>query len=901
MPEAYSPTFSNIRANSASFTSDFYNGNDSGTLTFEIGSSMGNYSSTTSSTTFAASTSSSTSSSNTFGLLPNTKYFVRARAENSRGFSYSPSSSFTTLIDKPIAFPMIIRNIGTTHADLVSDFYNGNGSSTLTFEIGTSSSSLSNSFTSRTFGGILDTLSSTLMSNKLSPNTKYFVRARIENSRTFSYSSSSTFRTLADAPPIAAANNITVYLDENGSASFSIEDIDNGSSDDLSGFSLSVSDSIMDCSDLGKNSITLTITDISDQSSSAISKVTVLDTLAPVISARNRTVWLDNELKGELKIGQIETGSTDNCTIETKTLSKTNFTCEDAGTNWIDYVVTDISGNSSTVTLKIKVREKVNPEIAYHAELTRYLDEDGRLEVDPFEFDNGSTDNCGIVSYHLSKKKFSCKNADSTFVLKYTVKDASGRKASANVTLHVKDSIAPTILTKDYTVQLNKFGTKTIKWQNIDNKSFDNCKIESRILSKSEFNGDDLGINTITYTLTDNNGLVSSKEISLLVEDNIKPTLRTKRTTVYLDENGEATLNASDLDNGSYDNVEIASLNLSKTFFNSDSKSKEFVVFTATDIAGNSNSRTLSITVKDTIKPVISGLPTGDITVNTSEDAATKWEVVTWDEITASDNVALKSFTSNYESGDEFKIGTTKVTYTAIDSSKNKVKRSFNVIVKDITPPKLTLSVNKDELISNDHKLENIRVTTKITDNSQTKTTLELVSITSSEDDSGIDSTDVADDIQGESIGTADKKFSLRDESFESRVYTIKYSATDKFGNISYEEISISVTGANSKISINDNSLEQRQLIGFNAYPNPMQSFININYQLVEDSQINLFVIDATGRRIAELLNKYQLKGEYSTSWTINSSQESRLSTGIYYLVLQTEMGFESIPIHLVK
>ncbi|MDT0556989.1 proprotein convertase P-domain-containing protein, partial [Patiriisocius hiemis] len=75
----------------------------------------------------------------------------------------------------------------------------------------------------------------------------------------------------------------TVTLDEFGMASITEADIDNGSSDNCPGFTLSASQTSFDCSDVGDVVVTLTVTDASGNTDTCDATVTVVDDIAPVI------------------------------------------------------------------------------------------------------------------------------------------------------------------------------------------------------------------------------------------------------------------------------------------------------------------------------------------------------------------------------------------------------------------------------------------------------------------------------------------------------------------------------------------------------------------------------------------------------------------------------------------
>jgi hypothetical protein len=89
-------------------------------------------------------------------------------------------------------------------------------------------------------------------------------------------------------------------------------------------------------------------------------------------------------------------------------------------------------------------------------------------------------------------------------------------------------------------------------------------------------------------------------------------------------------------------------------------------------------------TYVETIPPVFSGCPS-NIVVNLPANACQT--PVNWIEPTATDNCGDVVITSTHTPVTEFPLGTTSVTYTATDQYGNQATCSFDVIVKDVTPP----------------------------------------------------------------------------------------------------------------------------------------------------------------------------------------------------------------------
>src|SRR5690606_40686669 len=89
------------------------------------------------------------------------------------------------------------------------------------------------------------------------------------------------------------------------------------------------------------------------------------------------------------------------------------------------------------------------------------------------------------------------------------------------------------------------------------------------------------------------------------VEDITAPVVVTRNITIQLDATGNASIDATEIDNGSTDACGIASMTLDKSSFGCGDVSANTVTLTVTDVNGNSDSATASVTGEDVTAPVV--------------------------------------------------------------------------------------------------------------------------------------------------------------------------------------------------------------------------------------------------------------------------------------------------------
>jgi len=505
---------------------------------------------------------------------------------------------------------------------------------------------------------------------------------------------------------IAVAKDITVQLDETGNVSITAEDADNGSADACGIKSLSVSPNSFTCAEVGKNTVTLTVVDNNGNESTITSTVTVEDNVAAVAVAKDITVQLDATGNVAITAADVDNGSSDACGIASMSVSPNNFTCAEVGENTVTLTVIDVNGNESTTTSTVNVEDNV-AAVAVAKNITVQLDETGNVSIVAADVDNGSSDVCGIASMSVSPNNFTCAEVGENTVT-LTVIDKNGNVATTTSTVTVEDSVAAIAVAKDITVQLDETGNVSIVAADVDNGSSDACGIASMSVSPNSFTCAEVGENTVTLTVIDNNGNESTTTSTVKVDDNVAAIAVAKDTTVQLDATGNVAITAADVDNGSSDACGIASMSVSPNNFTCAEVGENTVTLTVIDNNGNVATTTSTVTVEDNIKPVPSISILEDITAECSVEQADVQVP------TAIDNCNGAVKVTNNVTFPITASGLTTITWSFEDASGNVTTQTQKVTIKDETAPVPDAAELADVVV--ECSIENIEVPTA-TDN----------------------------------------------------------------------------------------------------------------------------------------------------------------------------------------
>ena len=291
-------------------------------------------------------------------------------------------------------------------------------------------------------------------------------------------------------------------------------------------------------------------------------------------------------------------------------------------------VADDKAGNTAVpVVCPIIVRDTFPPTAMCVSSFDVNLDASGSYTVTVADLNNGSSDNCGIMSITLSgTTTFTCADIGVTPIptVDLVVTDDCGNTDVCTTTINVYDGTAPVI-------NCGMSGTQTVNLTNTDpiidlgninnistfltNISFsDNCTPSgsltglTAIASPSSLDCDDIAMSPVpvTVTVTDAAGISSSCTIDVTVVDNVIPEAHCfDEIDIFLDANGDYTLMPSEVDSASIDGCGTFTMTVSPNTFNCTLiGTPQDVTLTVTD-GTSSDDCTTVVNVLDNTPPVL--------------------------------------------------------------------------------------------------------------------------------------------------------------------------------------------------------------------------------------------------------------------------------------------------------
>ncbi len=715
--------------------------------------------------------------------------------------------------------------------------------------------------------------------------------------------------------PTVVCKNISVQLDENGLATIDASDVDNGSSDNCEIASMTVSKEQFDCSGLGTNDVILTVTDVSGNSNTCTAVVTVEDNTKPTASCKDVTVELDHNGNATISATDIDDTSTDNCSIESMATSATDFDCSDLGDNLVTLTVTDPSGNSASCQSTVTIVDKEAPVIQCQ-ETDVYLQSSGRYFLNQADIDRivmkgtGSepVDNCTSIeslAWEITPRTFECVHADKNIPVTVKATDASGNTAECQTIIHVLDTVAPVMsCVGSVDIYLDENGNANLTvdavnggnnaadipdwahtYNNMENGGYDACGIENAWLDISSFSCQDGGANTVTLWMSDSNG----NENWCTTTVNVLDTIPFSAEPV---EDVEVNLSAGKCETTiDYPDI-VVSDNCNITLEQTEGLGPDGVypagttteTWTATDVDGSTETISFNVVVTtENLPPTIDAIDNVSLEKNetainvpltgisSGNDCVEQDLTIT---ATAGNTELVPAILVNYEPGDNAGslnittapgiTGETEITVQVEDSEGELISETFIISTSATNQPPFVVNPVADQMVNASYVLKVPLSSVPgelFDDNDDESLLIELIP-------EGGGALPVWATYTNDTLTATPM---IADTGCVSFVVV----ATDAAGTSATDTFQVCVEGYPSGTNEID-----ADLYGIRLYPNPSKGIVNIDFATYHVQELELSVIDITGRVI--------LQQHFSNSQHIAIDIQKKVS-GIYFIKLGLE------------
>lgn len=437
---------------------------------------------------------------------------------------------------------------------------------------------------------------------------------------------------------------------------------------------------------VGQTLVLYTVTDITGLTASCSFLVTVLDTAAPIIICPDDFTVTPDGGAGCTAVVQFAVTAVDNCDQDVA-LSGTaaSNSVFQPGTTAVTYEATDDFNNAATCTFNITVLDDVAPVVTCPASISLPTAQDTCGAFPTWTVT--AQDDCSGALVPNSSVQSGDYFPVGTTAVQYTATDNAGNTGTCSFEVTVTETVPPIILGCPNSVLL------TLPPGACDTTLFwdvpiatDNCGLESLTSDFPSGASFPAGTTVVTYTALDVSGNTTICTFSVSAIDQIAPVLSACPPNVTVNNASPCgeTVNwdlPTATDNCTpQDDLIVSSIPVSGSiFFNGTTD----VVCFVQDASGNYDSCTFQVKIVAANQPGFDNKPE-NITVTGCSQTP-----VTWTPPTPVGFCKVDTLYSNYMPGDSFPLGTTVVSYTAIDSTGQVLVDTFTVTVSENEPPQI--------------------------------------------------------------------------------------------------------------------------------------------------------------------------------------------------------------------
>lgn len=363
--------------------------------------------------------------------------------------------------------------------------------------------------------------------------------------------------------------------------------------------------------------VILTATDASGNTATCTFLVTVDDATAPVITCpSNETVFVDGNCEFILPDYTSSLVIVDNCDNNPTILqTPAPGTAVPGGAPlFVSFNVTDLSLNVSVCSFLLTFVDSIAPVLNCPANQTDFLDASCEFRVLDYSTLVTGVDNCGGSVFFTQTPSVNTlfTGTNSPIIITYSAEDALGNTSSCNFNVNISDTVAPTItecapdtaLSADANCEY-VMGDFTGFIAAIDNCTATTGETQNIAIGTTFATG---GPYPVILSITDDFNNTATCSFNITVVDNTAPVINCPNNpSVAADINCDYIIPSYDTALNITD--ECSSFTYSQSIASgtilSGISSTQAISILVTDLTGNSNSCTFTITLVDTLAPTI--------------------------------------------------------------------------------------------------------------------------------------------------------------------------------------------------------------------------------------------------------------------------------------------------------
>jgi len=430
---------------------------------------------------------------------------------------------------------------------------------------------------------------------------------------------------------------------------------------------------------LGWTTVTVTATDQGGNYQYATFRVHVQDTTPPALTLNNGNCVAEATSPAGAVVTYPNATATDAVGVDHVTYSTPSGSTFPIGTTTVVVTAYDAAGNQTSKSFTVTVRDTTPPVLTAPNMIVEATGPSGARPA----YAASATDAVGPVALVLSRPPGSLFGFGTTSVTVYAVDAYGNRSATQTFTVTVQDTTPPVITAPDVVVEATGPTGAKVSYSPSATDAVGPVTLTVSIPSGTTFA---IGTTPVTVTATDGHGNSATKTFNVKVQDTTPPAITAISGNLVVEATSSAGATVTYTAATATDAVGVTSLTYSQASGTIFALGITTVVVTAKDAAGNTTTRSFTVTVRDTTAPVL----TCTCTNQTLEATGPAGAVATYPVATATDAVSTPTITYSTPSGSTFALGTTTVTVTAKDAAGNTTTKTFTITVRDTTPPAIT-------------------------------------------------------------------------------------------------------------------------------------------------------------------------------------------------------------------